>query len=322
MSDCSIRLKPRIDDPSNISSLSSAFSSSSTGIETFLTAPYGSVNCSRTKATLSRRQRSSTSCLSMTLLDDRPETSAQSISWRPMRLGINRNVWAMGWTSLLNDASSELLYPILPLFLTITLGAPASAVGAVEGAADAAAQVVGLAMGRRSDRIRRRMPFVWTGYTLSNIAKPLVAVAPAWGWVMGARVLDRTGKGIRTAPRDALLRDSSDPARTGSVFGFHRFMDSLGAVIGPLIALALLEAGLSLPPGDRRGDRARHAEHVRAALDPRHPGPAASSRPRSRDPGRLSDMGRPFWTFTIAWTVFSLGNSADVFLLLRARTSA
>src|SRR6185503_18519808 len=159
---------------------------------------------------------------------------ARSLQLPPVRLGITRNVWAMGWTSLLNDASSELLYPVLPLFLTITLGAPASAVGAVEGAAGAASQVVGLAMGRRSDRIRRRMPFVWTGYTLSNIAKPLVALAPAWGWVMGARAVDRAGKGIRTAPRDALLRDSSDPDRAGATFGYHRFMDSAGATIGPL----------------------------------------------------------------------------------------
>src|SRR4029079_18382878 len=102
----------------------------------------------------------------------------------------------------------------------------------------------GLAMGRRSDRIRRRMPFVWTGYTLSNIAKPLVALAPAWGWGMGARVFDRAGKGIRTAPRDALLRDSSDPSRTGFVFGFHRFMDSLDDVIVTLIGIALLHATL------------------------------------------------------------------------------
>ena len=133
---------------------------------------------------------------------------------------MNRNVRAMGWTSLANDASSELLYPVLPLFLTVTLGAPASAVGAVDGAADAAAQVVGLYVGRRSDRVRRRMPYVWAGYTMSNIAKPLVAVAPGWGWVLGARVLDRAGKGVRTAPRDALLRDSSEPGRAGAVFGF------------------------------------------------------------------------------------------------------
>src|SRR3954466_9649086 len=103
---------------------------------------------------------------------------------------MNRNVWAMGWASLANHAPSELLYPVLPLFLTVTLGAPPAAVGAVEGAADAAAQVIGLQVGKRSDRIRRRVPFIWIGYTLSNIAKPLVAVAPAWGWVLGARVLD------------------------------------------------------------------------------------------------------------------------------------
>jgi len=236
-----------------------------------------------------------------------------------MRLGINENVWAMGWTSLLNDASSELLYPVLPLFLTVTLGAPASAVGAVEGAASAASQVVGLAVGRRSDRMRRRMPFVWTGYTLSNIAKPLVAVAPAWGWVLGARVLDRTGKGVRTAPRDALLRDSSEPGRTGTVFGFHRFMDSLGAVIGPLLALALLAAGLSLRqviavavvPALLTMVALRRVRDVPRAA-PAH-GAAGVER------GRLHDLGTPFWLFTGAWTIFSLGNSADVFLLLRAR---
>jgi MFS family permease len=237
-----------------------------------------------------------------------------------MRLGVNGNVWAMGWTSLLNDASSELLYPVLPLFLTITLGAPASAVGAVEGAADAAAQVVGLAVGRRSDRMRRRMPFVWAGYTMSNIAKPLVAVAPAWGWVLGARVLDRAGKGVRTSPRDALLRDSSDAGRTGHVFGFHRFMDSLGAVIGPLLALALLEAGLSyrqviavaVVPALLTMLALRRIRDVPAAA-------VASISAAQAEPGRLADLGRPFWLFTAAWTIFSLGNSADVFLLLRAR---
>jgi MFS family permease len=243
--------------------------------------------------------------------------------WRPMRLGINRNVWAMGWTSLLNDSSSELLYPVLPLFLTTTLGAPAAAVGAVEGAADAASQIVGLVVGRRSDRMRRRMPFVWAGYTLSNIAKPLVAIAPAWGWVLGARVLDRTGKGVRTAPRDALLRDSSDPARTGATFGFHRFMDSLGAVIGPLLALLLLSAGLSLRqviavavvPAFLTMLALRRVRDVpaTAATDP-----GAVATPASAT-GSVRTLTAPFWTFTAAWAIFSLGNSADVFLLLRAR---
>jgi MFS family permease len=239
-----------------------------------------------------------------------------------MRLGINRNVWAMGWTSLLNDSSSELLYPVLPLFLTTTLGAPAAAVGAVEGAADAASQIVGLVVGRRSDRMRRRMPFVWVGYTLSNIAKPLIAIAPAWGWVLGARVLDRTGKGVRTSPRDALLRDSSDPARTGATFGFHRFMDSLGAVIGPLLALLLLSAGLSLRqvialavvPAFLTMLALRRVHDV-----PAQAAPDAEAAAATIPAGSVRTLNAPFWTFTAAWAIFSLGNSADVFLLLRAR---
>jgi MFS family permease len=240
--------------------------------------------------------------------------------WRPMRLGINRNVWAMGWTSLLNDSSSELLYPVLPLFLTTTLGAPAAAVGAVEGAADAASQIVGLVVGRRSDRMRRRMPFVWVGYALSNVAKPLIAIAPAWGWVLGARVLDRTGKGVRTAPRDALLRDSSDPGRTGATFGFHRFMDSLGAVIGPLLALLLLSAGLSLRQVIALA--VVPAFLTMLALRRVRDVPAASATATGSGPvaaGSVRTLSAPFWTFTAAWAIFSLGNSADVFLLLRAR---
>jgi MFS family permease len=230
---------------------------------------------------------------------------------------MNRNVWAMGWASLANDAASELLYPILPLFLTVTLGAPAAAVGAVEGAADAASQVVGLFVARRSDRIRRRLPFLWIGYGLSSLSKPLVALAPAWGWVLGARVLDRAGKGVRTAPRDALLRDSSDPAKTGATFGFHRFMDSAGASIGPLLALGLLAAGLSLRqviviaivPGLLTMLVLRFIREVPGAL-------AAPEAAASR--GSMRALPGAFWSFTGAWTVFSLGNSADVFLLLRA----
>jgi MFS family permease len=233
----------------------------------------------------------------------------------PPRFGMPRNVWAMGWTSLVNDAASELLYPVLPLYLVVTLGAPAAAVGLVEGAAGAAAQIVGYAVGRRSDRMRRRLPFVWGGYTLSNIAKPLVALAPAWGWVLGARVLDRVGKGVRTAPRDALLRDSSPPERTGAVFGFHRFMDSAGATFGPLLALALLAAGLSLR--QVIAVSVVPAVVTMFALRAVHEAPARPpAAERVEAAGRLP---RPFWVVTGAWVVFSLGNSADVFLLLRAR---
>jgi MFS family permease len=237
-----------------------------------------------------------------------------------VRFGINRNVWAMGWTSLVNDAASELLYPVLPLFLTVTLGAPAAVVGLVEGAAGATSQMVGYAVGRHSDRIRRRLPYVWSGYTMSNIAKPLVAVAPAWGWVLGARVLDRAGKGLRTSPRDALLRDSSDPTRTGYVFGFHRFMDSAGATIGPLLALALLAAGLSLRQVIAVSIVPAFATMLalRYVREARHQLPVQEAAPAQAAP--LRSLGRPFWLLTTAWVVFSLGNSADAFLLLRAHS--
>lgn len=221
----------------------------------------------------------------------------------------------MGWTSLVNDAASELLYPVLPLYLVVTLHAPAAAVGLVEGAAGAAAQIVGYVVGRRSDRIHRRLPFVWAGYTLSNIAKPLVALATAWGWVLGARVLDRAGKGIRTAPRDALLRDSSDPDRVGTTFGYHRFMDSAGATVGPLLALALLAAGLSL----RQVIAASIVPAILTMFVLRAVHEAAPQSDPTAAPPVTRDLPRAFWAFAGAWVVFSLGNSADVFLLLRSR---
>ncbi|HEY1357178.1 MAG TPA: MFS transporter [Thermoleophilaceae bacterium] len=221
----------------------------------------------------------------------------------------------MGWTSLVNDAASELLYPVLPLYLVITLHAPAAAVGLVEGAAGAASQIVGYAVGRRSDRIHRRLPFVWAGYTLSNIAKPLVALAPAWGWVLGARVLDRAGKGIRTAPRDALLRDSSDPDRTGATFGYHRFMDSAGATVGPLLALALLTAGLSL----REVIAVSIVPAVLTMFVLRAVREAAPRSEPTAAPPPTRNLPHAFWAFAGAWVIFSLGNSADVFLLLRSR---
>jgi MFS family permease len=221
----------------------------------------------------------------------------------------------MGWTSLVNDAASELLYPVLPLYLVVTLHAPAAAVGLVEGAAGAASQIVGYIVGRRSDRIHRRLPFVWAGYTLSNIAKPLVALAPAWGWVLGARVLDRAGKGVRTAPRDALLRDSSEPDRAGATFGYHRFMDSAGATVGPLLALALLAAGLSL----RQVIAAAVVPAVLTMFVLRAVREAAPREDPGSAPPLTRDLPRAFWGFSAVWVVFSLGNSADVFLLLRSR---
>lgn len=155
------------------------------------------------------------------------------------RRPLPRNVHVLSWVSLAQDAASELLYPILPLFLTVTLGAPAGVVGVIEGTADGAAALTKLWAGRLADR-RRRKPLVAWGYGIAGFAKFLVAVAVAWPMVLVARVIDRFGKGLRGAPRDVLLAEEVDAPDRGRAFGFHRAMDTAGAVVGPLVALGLL----------------------------------------------------------------------------------
>lgn len=140
--------------------------------------------------------------------------------------------------SLMQDAASELLYPVMPIFLTVTLGAPAAVVGAVEGFAEGVAAVTKLIAGRLSDRFRKK-PLIALGYGLAALGKLVVAVATAWPAVLLGRGVDRVGKGIRGAPRDALLMVDADPAARGRVFGFHRAADTLGAVVGPALGLLL-----------------------------------------------------------------------------------
>lgn len=142
--------------------------------------------------------------------------------------------------SLLQDTASELLYPLLPIYLTVTLGATPAVVGAVEGAAEGAASMAKIAVGPLSDRMARR-PLIAGGYGLAALGKVMVAAAVAWPGVLTGRVIDRLGKGIRGAPRDALLVEGIDAGMRGRVFGFHRAMDTLGAVLGPLIGLAAYE---------------------------------------------------------------------------------
>ena len=142
--------------------------------------------------------------------------------------------------SLLQDAASELLYPVLPLFITVTLGAPPAAVGAVEGVAEGIAALTKLQAGRLADRLRKK-PLIAIGYGLAAVGKVLVALAVVWPVVLLGRGVDRVGKGVRGAPRDALLMVDADPAARGRVFGFHRTADTLGAVIGPAVGLLLLE---------------------------------------------------------------------------------
>ncbi len=231
--------------------------------------------------------------------------------------GVGRNVFVLGLTSLLTDLSSEIVYPLLPIFLTTVLGAPLSAVGLIEGTAESTAGLLKAASGWLSDRMRRRLPLTIAGYGVSALTKPLLALASAWPQVMLLRFGDRLGKGIRTAPRDALIADSTAPARRGRSFGFHRAMDTLGAVMGSLAALAALALA---------GERFRLIFLL--ASIPALVGVAAlllvreqrSSRPApaARERGHFHFSGR-FKLFLAAAAVFALGNSSDAFVILRAR---
>jgi sugar phosphate permease len=163
-------------------------------------------------------------------------------------LSLPRPVWLLGWVSLATDAATEAVYPLLPFFLTNVLGASAVSLGLVEGAAEAANSALKVAAGRMADRSKAKRPIVLAGYALSSAVRPLIAVAQSWTQVLGIRLADRVGKGIRGAPRDALLAGWATPDTRGRIFGFHRAMDHAGAVVGPLAATLFL----FLYPGEYR----------------------------------------------------------------------
>lgn len=232
-----------------------------------------------------------------------------------------RTVLALSLVSLLTDASSEIIYPLLPLFLTTTLGATAGTLGIIEGAAETTASLLKLVSGWWSDRVRRRKPLVVAGYTIASIARPLIAIAQSAGQVLAIRVSDRIGKGIRSSPRDALLADSVSPAQRGRAYGLHRAADHFGAVIGPLIAFAMLRwtsislrhlfmlaaipaalAVIALVFGVREEPRVHAITPVDAARRPRLAG----------------GLPRRFWGYLGVLLLFTLGNSSDAFILLRA----
>lgn len=227
--------------------------------------------------------------------------------------GLGRNVLALGAVSLLTDLSSEMIYPLLPVFLAGTLGAGTATIGAIEGAAEATASLLKLASGRLSDRLGRRKPLVVAGYALASAARPLVAIAGTTAQVLSIRLADRFGKGLRTAPRDALIADSVDPAVRGKAYGFHRAMDHAGAVLGPLGAFALLASGAA----DLRGVFAAAAIPAAAAVLVAVVAVKEVARASVRSPAR-GTIPRPFAGFLAAVALFALGNSTDAFLLLRA----
>lgn len=162
--------------------------------------------------------------------------------------GVNRNVFLLGVVSFLADTAGELVYPLIPLFITVTLGAPASVLGLIEGVAESVASLLRVVSGWIADRVGRSKPLVALGYGLAALAKPLLAIAPTWPFALVARALDRTGKGLRGAPRDALIAAWTPDAERGRAFGFHRMFDTAGAVVGPLLALL----GLWLTEGNLR----------------------------------------------------------------------
>lgn len=232
------------------------------------------------------------------------------------RPSLGRNVIALTIVSFFTDFSSEIIYPLLPLFLMTTLGASAAMLGVIEGTAETLASVLKVGSGWWSDRVRRRKPLVVAGYVLASAVRPLVAIAQSASHVLAIRLVDRVGKGIRTSPRDALIADSVDPAMRGRAFGVHRAGDHLGAVAGPLAAFALLQwAGLTLrqlfwvaaiPAA------VAVAVVLFAVREPARP-------PRLEARHDLSvPLGRRFWSVLAVIFLFTLGNSSDAFLVLRA----
>ena len=153
---------------------------------------------------------------------------------------IPRPVRLLGWASLFTDAATEMIYPLLPIYLSRVLGASATSLGIIEGIAEGVNSLLKIVSGWFSDRRRQRRPIVIAGYALSSLARPLIALTTSWPQVLLIRALDRTGKGIRGAPRDAMLAQYAATSSRGRIFGFHRAMDHTGAVVGPIIATIFL----------------------------------------------------------------------------------
>ena len=255
----------------------------------------------------------------------------------------SRNVRVFGFTSLLNDTASEMAYWVLPAFLG-TLGAGPEQLGLIEGIAESVASFAKLYSGNLADKLQRRKPMVVAGYAVANLAKPLLAIVSSWWQVLLIRFSDRLAKGVRGAPRDVLVAESVAKENIGSAFGLLQAMDSAGAILGPLAALLLLRYGFDLRhvflfaavPGllaiivvslfARETRRAKDGKELSSRAEPRLPG--AESRDLGSAPNRhitqshnRNSLPRSFYFVIAALAIFSIGNSSDMFLVLRAQSA-
>ncbi len=253
------------------------------------------------------------------------------------RKPLAREVVLLGWVSFFNDISSEMIYPLLPLFMVVVLGATATSLGWIEGVAQAAVALLAAWIGYRSDRFQRRVPYVRLGYGLPVIGKAVLVAAVAWPMVLVGRTVDRIGKGIRSSPRDALIADTTAEADRGRAFGLHRAMDSAGAVVGVLGSAFLLWWLSGSPVENPNVTQVAHTAStfrtifaIAAVLGflalgftfllrepPAHvePAPVATAPPPASG---LRGLSRTYWIVLLLMLVFSLANSSDTFLLLRA----
>jgi len=231
--------------------------------------------------------------------------------------GLSRNTFLLASASLFADISSEMLYPILPIFLTQTLKASGSVVGLVEGVAEATQNIVQGFSGSLSDKLQRRKPIALVGYLLAAVAKPLMGVATAWQGVLGGRFLDRLGTGIRSAPRDALIASSANEASRGRAFGLEGVGDNAGAFLGPLLAVLLLIVWhldihlifyLAVVPG--------LFAFLMVLLVEERPVAVTAKSKIDVNPTRFP---KAYWKYMLATALFGIGNSSNAFLILQTK---
>ena len=256
------------------------------------------------------------------------------------RFGLSRPVWLIGWVSFFTDTASEMIYPLLPLFLTRVLGAGAMSLGVIEGLAEAANSILKVVSGKLADRTGRPKWLMLAGYGLSSAVRPLIAIATVWSQVLAIRFSDRLGKGIRGAPRDAMLAEFAPPEQRGRVYGFHRAMDHAGAVLGPLLASVFLYFypeqyrtlfALTIIPGlIVIAFIFAIPTSASAGADATVGKPSASApAPTSASAGADATVGKPPASVAVPSSLtplalplaviflFALGNASDAFLLLR-----